>query len=71
MPVEATVDDEDIVAEKQKSSDENSNNGNGDNGEAGMGRIWRWEWRNMLGSFDFGEEIHGKEGVWGTKEDRS
>lgn len=74
MPVEATVDDEDIVAEEQEGSGENSNNGNGDNGEAGMGWIWEiWgrKWRNMLGSFDFGEEIHGKEGFWEMDVDRS
>lgn len=70
VPIEATIDDKDIVAEEQKGSSENSNNGNGNNGEAiGMRmdliwEIWGRKWRKMLGRFDFGEEIHGKGGFW-------
>lgn len=68
MPVEAAIDDEDIVADEQESSGEDSDNGNGENGEAAgigiMGRIWRWKWRKVGRRFDFGEGIHGKGGIW-------
>lgn len=62
VPVEAAIDDENVVAEEQEGGGENSDDGNGDNGEAGgvgMGRNWRRKWRKVMGRFELGEELHG------------